>query len=164
MIQSNQRYGIRVAGSASARIGFQSGPAGTFASANTIEDNGVDGVSVSQSSSTQIVENIIRNNARHGLSVIRASQANVANNQIDGNGGNGILVSQNSAVNLGNDTGTDAEDLPNSTTVDNGLAGIRCSLNSSANGRLGTLNGATGSKNFGRTFNVTIATNGDDGD
>lgn len=63
--------------------------------------------------------------------------------------GAGILVVQNSGVTLGFDTGTDPRALPNSTTVgqENGGFGITCSVNSSADGRLGTLNGNAGARN-----------------
>lgn len=77
------------------------------------------------------------------------SHADISNNTINSNGEDGIEVIENSGVNLGNDSGDTIFDLPNDTTVgsENGTAGgdpdfgIRCFINSYANGRLGTLNG-----------------------
>jgi len=91
--------------------------------------------------------------------VSRASHADIANNTIDNNGGigtladplgDGISVSENSGVNLGTDTIVDVvEDTHNFTTTgsENTGDGIRCSINSYANGVLGTLanNGLNGS-------------------
>lgn len=152
-IESNAVYGnlsagITVDNSASAKIGFQSGVTGTFASANTIEQNGNRGVLVSRSSSARIVENFIRNNTGDGVAVVRAAQADIAANAINGNTGNGININQNSGVNLGNDSGGDVQDQPNSTSTNNGGFGVRCSINSSADGRLGSLNGNSGPLNF----------------
>ncbi|MBI4523628.1 MAG: right-handed parallel beta-helix repeat-containing protein, partial [Deltaproteobacteria bacterium] len=163
LVRENATHGISLSESSSARIGFQSGAPGSFAAANTVELNGVNGINVARSSSARIVENIIRNNTVNGVGVNRGSHADIANNKIDGNGGDGISVTQNSGVNLGADSGTDPEDLPNSTTTNNVGSGIQCRLNSYADGRLGTLNGAAGAKDFGRTFNVNIAMNGSDG-
>jgi len=163
LIRSNGLNGISVSGGAHARIGFQSGVPGSFANANTIDGNGSNGISITRSSSAQIAENHIKNNVANGVSVTRASHADVGSNNINSNGGDGIFVSQNSGVNLGADSGTDPEDLPNNTTVNNVGFGIRCRLNSTADGRLGSLNGSSGAKDFGRTFNVTIAMNGSDG-
>ena len=162
-IRSNGLNGITVSGGAHARIGFQSGVPGSFASANTIEGNGSNGIIITRSSSAQIAENHIRNNSGNGVLVARASHADVGSNNIDGNVGDGILVTQNSGVNLGADSGTAPEELPNNSTVNNGGVGIRCRLNSTADGRLGSVNGSSGAKDFGRTFNVTIAMNGSDG-
>jgi hypothetical protein len=63
-----------------------------------------------------------------------------------------VSVTQNSAVQLGGDLG----DLgvlgpPNETGVLNGGFGIRCSVNSSAEGRLATLNGKEGATEFDRS-------------
>ena len=143
-ILGNANAGISVDNSSSAKIGAQSGVAGTFANGNTIQQNGNRGIVVARSSSARIVENKIRNNTGDGVSVVRGSQADVAANAIDGNTGNGVLVSQNSGVNLGSDGGTAVQDQPNSTTANNGAAGILCGINSFLDGRQGTLNGITG--------------------
>lgn len=152
-IESNSVYGNAGAGivvdnSSSAKIGFQSGVAGTFSRSNTIELNGNRGIQVSRSSNARIVENVIRNNTGEGVAVIRGSQADIAANAIDGNMRHGIFVNQNSGINLGNDAGTTPQDQPNNTTVKNGLFGISCSINSSADGRLGSLNGNSGAQDF----------------
>ena len=123
-IESNSVYGnvsagIAVDGGSSAKIGFQSGVAGTFASGNTIESNGNRGIVVARSASARIVENIIRNNTGDGVGVVRAAQADIAANAIDGNTGDGIFVNQNSGVNLGNDSGSTPQDQPNSTITNN---------------------------------------------
>lgn len=148
IVNNNGSAGIGVNENSSARIGFQAGPEGTFASANTIESNGNRGIFVARSSSARIVENIIRNNTGDGVGVVRAAQADIATNKIDGNSGNGVLVSQNSGVNLGNDSGSAPQDQPNNTTANNAGFGIRCSINSYADGRQGTLNGNSGAQNF----------------
>ncbi|MDH4192399.1 MAG: right-handed parallel beta-helix repeat-containing protein, partial [Betaproteobacteria bacterium] len=143
-INNNAGTGILVENSASAKIGFQSGPAGTFASANTIEFNGNRGIIVARSSSARIVENLIRNNTIDGVAVVRASSADISANAIDGNSRHGILVIHSSGVNVGNDAGLTPQDQPNNTVTNNGGFGIACLINSSADGRLGGLNGASG--------------------
>jgi len=150
-ISGNAGAGIIVDNSASAKIGFQSGPAGTFASANTIEGNGNRGVVVARSSSARIVENVIQNNTGDGVAVARASDADISGNSINGNTRHGILVIHSSNVNLGSDGGSAPQDLPNSTNVatKNGVFGFVCLTNSSADGRLGSLDGSAGAKNVG---------------
>jgi hypothetical protein len=152
-IESNSVYGnassgITVDNSSSAKIGFQSGVAGTFSSANTIEFNGNRGILVARSSSARIVENHIRNNTGDGVGVVRASHADIGSNFIDSNTGNGVFVNHNSGVNLGNDSGSTPQDQPNTTSANNGGFGINCLLNSSADGRQGTLNGNAGAQSF----------------
>jgi parallel beta-helix repeat protein len=147
-IHGNASAGIVVNNSSSAKIGAQSGIAGTFAGANTIESNGNRGILVTRSSSAQVVENIIRNNTGDGVVVVRAAHADIAANAIDGNTGDGILINNNSGVNLGSDSGGAPQDLPNNTITNNAGFGIRCLNNSSADGRLGTLNGNSGPQSF----------------
>jgi parallel beta-helix repeat protein len=146
-IRNNTTNGITVGGSSYALIGIRSGRDKT-ASPNTIENNGAHGISVSRASSARIVGNVIRNNKGNGLAVSRTSQADISNSTIEGNGGNGIDVNQNSAVSLGVGTGTGIFDLANSAASNNGGVGIRCSKNSSVDGRLGSVNGSKGSKEF----------------
>jgi len=141
-IQNNPRSGVFVHEGSSARIGFVAAD-DTAASPNTIQVNAENGITVSRSGHTRIVGNLISSNTGDGVRVTRGSHADVSSNTINGNGGDGILVSQNSGANLGEDTGTTIFDSPNSTTVNNGGSGIRCRINSYANGRLGTLNGAS---------------------
>jgi parallel beta-helix repeat protein len=150
-IRDNPLNGIVVFQSSSARIGHSGG---LVASPNTIQNNAHFGVVVSSSSSARIVGNTISNNGKGGIGVGNVSHADISANTIDTNADDGIVVGGNSGVNLGNDTGTTILDLPNDTTVgsENGTAGgdpdfgIRCSLNSYADGRLGTLNGIDGAK------------------
>jgi len=146
-IRNNTSQGIAVAGGAFAFIGFRTGIDKTT-SPNTIENNGDHGITVARSSSARIVGNMIRNNKRNAVNVSRASQADISNNTIEGNGGDGINVTQNSSVSLGIGTGTGIFDLPNSTASPNGGVGTRCALNSSVDGRLGSLNGNSATKDF----------------
>jgi parallel beta-helix repeat protein len=115
---------------------------------NTIQNNGRNGIRVIGSSSAVIIDNTISNNPKAGVQVLWASHALIASNTINGNGENGISVGENSGVNLGEDTGTELDESPNSTTANNTGFGINCFINSYANGRLGTLNGASGAKSF----------------
>jgi parallel beta-helix repeat protein len=115
---------------------------------NTIQNNGHNGVRVAGSSSADIVDNTISNNSESGVRVVEVSQALIASNTIDGNLEDGVTVGQNSGVNLGRATGTDLDDLPNSTGVNNTDFGIRCFINSYAVGRLGTLNGNSDATSF----------------
>lgn len=147
-VYGNAGAGVHVDDNSSAKIGFISGVTGTFAGANTIEMNGNRGVLVSRSSNARIVENVIRNNSGDGVAVIRVSQADIAGNAIDGNSRHGIFVNQNSGVNLGNDAGSGPQDQPNRTTVKNAGFGISCSINASADGRQGSLNGNAGPQEF----------------
>ena len=98
--------------------------------------------------SARINGNTITDNKRAGVTVQLASSAEIGNNTISGNGGDGILVIGNSIAVLGSDTGSGLFQLPNTTGAPNGGFGIRCSINSSADGRLGTLNGSKGAKDF----------------
>jgi parallel beta-helix repeat protein len=146
-IRDNAGNGITIGGSSYVLVGIRTGLDKT-ASPNTIEDNGGVGITVGRSSSARIVGNTIRNNKGHGLAITRASQADISNSTIEGNGGNGIDVTQNSAVSLGVGTGTGIFDLANTTASPNGGMGIRCSKNSSVDGRLGSVNGTKGPKEF----------------
>jgi parallel beta-helix repeat protein len=147
IIRNNTDNGITVGGSSYALIGIRSGRDKT-ASPNTIENNGSQGISVSRSSAARIVGNTIRNNKGNGVAVSRGSQADISNSTIEGNGRDGIDVTQNSAVSLGVGTATGIFDLANSTASNNGGVGIRCSKNSSVDGRLGSVNGSKGPKEF----------------
>jgi parallel beta-helix repeat protein len=146
-IQKNQSTGINIGGSSYAIIGFLSGQ-DTTASPNTIQENGQHGISVSRSSNARIAGNRIRNNKLNGVTVSRASQADISSSTIDGNGMSAIDVSQNSSVQLGADKGDGIFQSANTTTAENGQAGIKCAINSSADGRIGTLNGKNGPKEF----------------
>ncbi|MBI2985301.1 MAG: right-handed parallel beta-helix repeat-containing protein, partial [Deltaproteobacteria bacterium] len=149
-IQNNPGAGILVTEGSSARIGFLSG-SDTVASPNIIQSNGGSGVNVTRSSQTRIVGNTISNNTDNGVLVNRGSHADIASNAINGNAGDGVLVIRNSGVNLGEDAGTGIFDSPNITTVNNGGFGIRCRINSYADGRRGSLNGNAGATSFDTT-------------
>jgi parallel beta-helix repeat protein len=148
VVYGNVNAGISINGSSSARIGAESGPAGTFAGGNTVELNGNRGIVVNRSSSARVVQNTIRNNTGGGVGVFKASHADIAANDIGGNGGNGISVTGNSGVNLGNDSGSLVDDQPNATLSLNSGFGISCGTNSTADGRQGSLNGSLGAQNF----------------
>ena len=146
-VRDNAGNGITIGGSSYVLVGIRTGLDKT-ASPNTVENNGGVGITVGRSSSARIVGNTIRNNKGHGLSITRASQADVSNSTIEGNGGDGINLTQNSAVSLGVGTGTGIFELPNTTAANNNGVGLRCSGNSSVDGRLGSLNGSKGPKEF----------------
>jgi parallel beta-helix repeat protein len=146
-IQNNQANGVIVGGSSYAVIGFFT----TFdktASPNTVQNNGQNGISVQRSSNARITGNTVRNNKLNGVIVSRGSQADITSSTIDGNGMSGVDVSQNSSVQLGADKGTGIFEAPNTTSAGNSQVGIKCTVNSSVGGRLGTLNGKGGAKDF----------------
>lgn len=155
-IRNNQHGdGIRINENSSARIGIMY-PFDTSAQRNTIEYNGGNGITVLNSSSALIVGNTISENAGDGIKVARVSQADISSNTINSNNGNGLLVTQNSGVNLGNDTEDTIFDLPNITTVGNGLFGLKGTIGGYADGRLGTLDGLMGRVFFDlRSINST---------
>jgi parallel beta-helix repeat protein len=146
-IQGNPQEGILINESSSARIGFNL-PDDVQPSPNLIQNNKENGVLVARSSNARIVGNIISGNTGHGVLVHRVSHGDISSNTIDGNGGDGVFVFRNSGVNLGEDTGTGIFNSPNTTNVNNGGFGIRCAINSYGDGRIGTLNGASGTLSF----------------
>ena len=137
----------QVSESSSARIGFNILD-DTEASPNLIQNNKEDGIVVTRSSSARIVGNTISGNTENGVLITRVSHGDVSSNTINSNGGDGIFVSRNSGVNLGEDTGSGIFDSPNSTNSNNVGVGIRCAINSYGDGRIGTLNGASGPFSF----------------
>ena len=168
-IQNNTLDGIQVADTGNANIGFNLGT-DTSASPNTITGNGDRGIQLSRGGSARIMGNTISNNASDGILVNRLSVADIASNTINGNGtafvggnadGNGIYVSQNSSVQLGEDNPTTFFDQPNTTTVNNANAGIRCSLGGVVRGHLGNtnqINGAVSQFGGGSTPNTFSGT------
>jgi parallel beta-helix repeat protein len=154
-IRHNAGDGINISENSSARIGILL-PIDTVELPNTIEHNGGNGITVLNSSSALIVGNTIRKNGGDGIKVARVSQADISDNTIDDNNGNGIFVTQNSGVNLGNDTGDTIFDLPNTTTIENGLFGLKGTIGGYADGWLGTLDGLRGRVFFDlRSINST---------
>ena len=151
-IQGNPANGILISEGSSARIGFD-----TEASPNVIQKNGENGIIVTGTSNARIVGNTISGNTENGILVNRVSHGDVSSNTIDSNGGDGVLVLRNSGVNLGEDTGSGILDSPNTTNVNNAGFGIRCVINSYGDGRIGTLNGASGAVSFAANcVNATI--------
>jgi parallel beta-helix repeat protein len=146
-IQGNPQSGIVITDSSSARIGFlQTGD--TAARPNVIQNNGENGVTIARSSHARIVGNTISGNGDNGVIVTRVAHADISSNTIDSNGGDGVFVFRNSGINLGEDTGSGIFDSPNTTNVNNAGFGIRCAINSYGDGRIGTLNGASGAVSF----------------
>jgi parallel beta-helix repeat protein len=155
-IQGNPQSGIVISESSSARIGFNMLD-DTEARPNLIQNNKEDGIVVTRSSSARIVGNTISGNTENGVLITRVSHGDVSSNTINSNGGDGIFVSRNSGVNLGEDTGSGIFDSPNSTNSNNVGVGIRCAINSYGDGRIGTLNGASGPFSFvANCVNATI--------
>ena len=140
MIHNNSFAGIVISEHAAAAIGFLA-PSDTTAKPNNIDSNGT-GIHISNNSSARIVGNTISNNTVNGIQVAEVSHARISSNVINGSGQNGIFVTQNSGVNLGNDTGSTIYDSPNSTAINNGDKGLKCTTGGYADGRLGTLNGS----------------------
>jgi nitrous oxidase accessory protein NosD len=155
-IQNNGSCGVSVTENSNARVGFLSNN-DVNPSPNTITGNNR-GVCVSESSSANIMANTINNNTLDGILIDTVSYADIGFNAIDDNGEHGINVGRNSSVRVGRDTPTNFFDSPNRTTVNNGLFGLRCFINSSVDGKIGTLNGASGATDIstGGCINSTI--------
>jgi hypothetical protein len=141
-IQHNGQAGIAVAENGNAFIGFVDST-DLVASPNLISGNGTQGIVVGRNSYARIVGNDIRHNTVNGLLVREASHALVTDNVFNGNGQSGIGVQQGSGVILGAG-GDTIFTRPNTTTIDNGTFGIRCQIAGFTDGRLGSLNGASG--------------------
>jgi parallel beta-helix repeat protein len=157
MIQNNGNNGVSANRNSYVRLGFvtfegaETIPGGV--GPNTIQNNGHNGVRVAASADADIIDNTISGNTESGVLVVQVSHALIASNTINSNGEDGVTVGENSGVNLGRDSGTDLDEMPNDTTVNNTGFGIRCFLNSSANGRRvnGTatpLDGVAGGESF----------------
>ena len=143
-VRDNQAAGIRMLDGSSARIGFVD--LAQPARGNVIQRNGAAGVLVQGSSGASLAANDITENLGSGVSVEGASHADLAGNQINGNGADAVAVTQNSFVQLGDLAGL--LNPPNETAVPNTGFGLSCSLNSSVDGQLGTLNGLRGVRKF----------------
>jgi hypothetical protein len=147
-IRNNPSHGINLTGNGFAFIGFRAAD-DTVASPNVIARNGTNGINLALSASARIAGNTISDNVRNGIAVTQASHAVISGNTLDHNGQHGVFVTENSGVNLGTDTGTGLFEAPNRTTVNNLLNGVNCRVGGYANGRIGTVNGASGPKSFG---------------
>jgi parallel beta-helix repeat protein len=144
IIRRNRQNGVLVLGSASAHIGVLRSDDQT-PRPNTIQDNGGDGIHVIRASTARIIGNTVAGNGGHGLAVQQTSHADVAGNAFSGNGKHGIYVIGNSGVNLA-DSGMRLFERPNTTTIPNGLSGIRCELGAYLDGAIGSLMGKSGVK------------------
>ncbi len=144
-IQSNPGFGILVEEGSFARIGFLLVP-DAAPSPNTIQDNRGGGIRVRFSSMARVVGNTISSNAGNGVEVTESSHASIDGNTINGNGRDGILVSGNSGVTMALGPGIFSK--PNSTTTNNSGFGIRCEIGGYIAGRIGTLNGNSGTKDL----------------
>lgn len=150
-ISQNSSSGILVSETSSARIGFNSAD-DAQPTPNTIQGNSVYGVYILRGSSARIYGNTISSNGQGGISVFRSSSADIASNTINGNGtqwtggsgGNGVAVSLHSYATLGEIGSTSWTGAANTSTVNNGNAGIRCTMNSTIYGRIGTTNPLNG--------------------
>jgi parallel beta-helix repeat protein len=132
---------------AAAWIGFAS-EADTVASPNLITGNGTQGIAIRRGAFVRIIGNQISHNNANGILVAEAASAQISDNTIDGNGMDGIVAQIGSGVTLGADTGDTIFTRPNSTTINNSGFGIRCRIGGYAEGRLGTLNGASGRESY----------------
>jgi parallel beta-helix repeat protein len=143
-IQLNVVSGITVQESSIARVGFldNAGPV----MGNVIRNNTGPGVIVQRGSAATLTGNTIRDNDGPGVLVNGGSHADLAGNSIDANGTDGVVVTLNSDVQLGDQPGIFGP--PNETTIPNGGFGLRCSLNSTPAGDLGTLTGVNGDRKF----------------
>jgi nitrous oxidase accessory protein NosD len=159
-VQNSTTSGVSISENASARIGFisfQSGVPGGVGS-NTIQNNAGNGISVSRSANAIILGNVIKGNGGDGVNVFRQGQADISSNIIETNSGDGVSVSGTSSVNLGEDTGTAIDEAANTTAAgqENGGFGVNCQLNSSMNGRLGSLTGLGGATSVGGSCNNSL--------
>ena len=143
-IQSNGQAGIGVAENGNAFIGFVNF-SDIDASPNLVSGNGTQGIVVFRNSYARIVGNDISDNRANGVLVREASHALITDNVVNGNGQSGIGVQQGSGVILGAG-GESIFARPNTTTINNGAFGIRCQIAGFTDGRLGSLNGASGTE------------------
>ncbi len=156
-ISGNSADGVTVLGSSFAGIGFRT-QEDTSASPNTISGNGISGVRAELTSSAVIVGNTISNNADYGVEAVNSAGVTIASNSISGHGLSGVWVVEGSTVFLGEVSGSGLFRDPNSGT--NTQHGIKCERQGTANGRIGTLTGSLGAKNFGLTLTLSLATFG----
>jgi nitrous oxidase accessory protein NosD len=148
-IEHNQMNGILVLGSSSVHIGVLRTD-DKVPSPNVIQNNEEDGISVLRAPTARIIGNTLSGNRRSGLAVQQVSHADVAGNVFNGNGQYGIRVAGNSGVNLA-DSAMRLFEQPNTTTVPNGLFGIRCEVGAYVNGPIGSLRGRRGVKDVSDT-------------
>lgn len=90
-IRSNGANGIDIFGEGHARIGITEG---NGYAKNYIENNGRDGVKISEASNAFLLGNDIKNNVRNGIGVYRGDCGLIGDNTIQGNQGHGMSISQ----------------------------------------------------------------------
>ena len=158
-ISNNPQNGLIANENSYVRIGFTNGVGASEGDTgpNVITGNGGFGIRVQRQSGIRAYTNTVSNNLGDGVHVESDSYAEVATNVIDNNGKSGVFVSENSVLHLGNPTGTKNEDNPNTTNVPNGTYGLTAQWGAYAQGRLGTLRGATDGASFthGANNNLT---------
>jgi nitrous oxidase accessory protein NosD len=146
-IQNNGGCGVNISEGSAGRIGYRS-HIDTEPSPNIIVNNGY-GVCVSRSSNARVVGSNISGNTLDGIYIDTVSHADISGNAIDGNGRHGILLTRNSGINLGLTTGPSVFQAANTTAASNNTGyGLSCSINSYAEGALGSLNGSSGTVQF----------------
>jgi len=155
MVHDNANAGIAVSSNSSAWIGFVSFR-DAAPSANLITNNGRqlggNGIVARRGSNTVIAGNTISNNTGNGIRISESSYARVVGNTVDANHQNGILVEQGSGLVASPAPPPGQPETwftaPNSTTTNNLGFGVRCQVGGYTDGRLGTLNGATGPESY----------------
>lgn len=146
-IENNPLVGILIHERSSARIGFVEAVAAAQLAPNTIQNN-AQGIIISRGGQARVVGGSISKNKGDGVRVERGGHLEIAASTINANGGNGISVTSGSGLELVIGPGTITD--PNKTEAgqENAGLGLLVSLNSYATGRLGSLNGLKGSKQF----------------
>jgi len=151
MVYNNRNAGIAVNSNSSAWIGFLS-LSDTIGSPNVITANAQQGIVTRRGASAVIVGNDISDNMANGLRITESSYARLSGNTINHNGQNGIFVEQGSGALLAPPPPPTVTETiftrPNSTTINNGGFGVWCQVGGYTDGRLGTIAGANGAKNY----------------
>jgi parallel beta-helix repeat protein len=149
LIQNNASSGIQLQHGSSAQIGFSGPPTNRVSGPNTIQNNGAPGIQVLRGSSAQIFSNTIRGNRSHGVLVDRNGQAEIAACVISGNTGDGIRGIRGAGIDLGTDaTGATPRFDDDVNSGANGGFAVSCTIGGFVDGRLGTLTGSLGGKQF----------------
>jgi len=140
-IQNNPGAGIKVMELANVRIGANVEEDGGAIAANTIANNGGDGILVTNKATAQIIGNTISANKGNGVSISSTASASTAGNRINNNQMAGVSVSGRSYVNLGI-LGNSAR--PDTTTTSNLRFGVSCLSGAVVSGYLGNSNALNG--------------------
>jgi hypothetical protein len=150
VVTNNPGNGVVVNENSYVRVGFTDGVGASEGATGpcVVSSNGGHGIRVQRNSAARIYVTTIDGNTNDGVHVESDSYAEVASDEIGANGKNGVFASENSVVHLGNPTGTKTEDTPNTSTAANGAFGIAASWGAYAQGRIGSLIGASGAESF----------------